>query len=265
MVLLSTTRRSLRLSGILLSALLASNLALGLLVLPVQAQVKDSNVALRQAYFASHQAGVRLGGWSNLGTSPPARFDLPSGEYYLTDFNEGNFYLEGYFGYRLNPLLMLEFSLGMVNRGDVILVESPETLSSSVGTMQIYPIMAKLEFYPFGKHARKFYPYLLAGVGLYYGRHDILITAGWDAYFRQQFGQDSKTDFSYVLGGGFDWPVATTVALDLHAQYIPVKFSDDLVGVRDYSSLTVTVGVKYLFSAKEDKKHNYNPRSRKGK
>ena len=248
-----------------MALLLLVCLILSLTAPDVTAQSAGRDDPAREAYFASLQAGVRLGGWSNLGTRPPDRFDLTTGEYYLTDFGEGNFYLEGYYAHRFNSSLMLEFSLGIVNRGDVILVEYPDTLSSSIGTMQIYPMLAKLKFYPFGKRAPKFHPYLLAGGGIYYGRHDILITAGWDAYFRREFGEDSETRFSYVLGCGFDWPLATVVALDLQAQYMPVKFSGDLVGTRDYSSLTITVGVKYLFSAKKDNQDNHSPGSRRGR
>jgi opacity protein-like surface antigen len=206
---------------------------------------------VQQAYFRSHQAGARLGGWANRGGSPPDSFNLADGRTYLTDFGGGNFYLEGYLGYRLSRALMLEFSLGIVSRGDVTLIESDR--SSSIGAVQIYPILAKLRIYPLGAHTGQFYPYVMAGGGIYYGRHDIQITAGWDAYYRSQFGQDSETDFNYVLGGGIDWPVASVVALELNAQYMPVKFSGDLIGVRDYSSLTITVGAKYLFKSMKSK------------
>lgn len=195
-----------------------------------------------------------MGGWANRGDNPPDSLGMDLGGYYLTDFGSGNFYLEGFLGYRLNRTLMLEFSLGIVSRGDVTMVESDG--GSSIGTMQIYPILAKLKIYPFAGSTGQFYPYLLAGGGVYYGRHDIQITAGWNAYYRATFGEDSETDFNYVLGGGIDWPVASVVALDLNAQYLPVKFSGDLIGVRDYSSLTITIGVKYLFKNMKNKDSN---------
>jgi opacity protein-like surface antigen len=212
-------------------------------------------------FLGMHQAGARLGGWSNQGSNPPPRLDLPDGGYYLTDFGSSNFYLEGFLGYRLNRALMLEFSLGIVSRGDVTLIESDS--GSSIGTMQIYPILAKLRIYPFGAHTGQFYPYLMAGGGIYYGRHDIQITTGASAYYRAALGQDSETDFNYVLGGGIDWPVASVVALELSAQYMPVEFSGDLIGIRDYSSLTVTVGAKYLFKSMKSKDSRNRPLSRR--
>jgi len=222
--------------------------------IPLSAQTPTDSAALdplREAFLGSHQAGVRLGGWANRGGNPPDSFNLTDGRTYFTDIGQGNFYLEGYLGYRLSRALMLEMSLGIVNRGDVTLVEADG--SSSIGSVQIYPILAKFRVYPFGARIAGFYPYLMAGGGIYYGRHDIQITAGWDAYYRSEFGEDSETDFNYVLGGGLDWPVASVVALELSAQYLPVKFSGDLIGVRDYSSLTITVGVKYLFKSMKDK------------
>lgn len=212
---------------------------------------------VQQVYFNSHQAGVRLGGWANRGSNPPDSFNLADDRTYLTDFGSGNFYLEGYLGYRVSRALMLEFSLGIVSRGDVILVEADG--GSSVGSMQIYPILAKLRVYPFGAHTGQFYPYIMAGGGIFYGRHDIQITTGWTAYYRSELGEDSETDFNYVLGGGIDWPVASVVALELSAQYMPVKFSGDLIGIRDYSSLTVTVGAKYLFRSMKNKDSRNRP------
>jgi opacity protein-like surface antigen len=229
-------------------------LCVGMSSLAVSAQAQSDTAAsdpVRDAFLKSHQAGARLGGWANRGGSPPDSFSVATDSYYLTDFGSGNFYLEGYLGYRLSRALMLELSLGIVNRGDVTLVEADS--SSSIGSMQIYPILAKLRIYPLGDHTGGFYPYLMAGGGIYYGRHDIQIATGWDAYYRAEFGEDSETDFNYVLGGGIDWPVASVVALELSAQYMPVEFSGDLIGVRDYSSLTITVGAKYLFASMKSK------------
>jgi len=211
-------------------------------------------------YMENHQAGVRLGGWANRGDTPPDSFNLTSGGYYTTDFGTGSFYLEGFYAWRLKASLMAEISLGMVTRGDVILVETDG--GSSIGAAQIYPILAKLKFYPLGTRPSKFIPYLLAGGGFYYGRHDIQIATGYDAYLRQTFGEDSRTTFTYVLGGGFDWPVASVVALDFQAQYMPIDFSGDLIGIENYRALTITVGVKYLMSKDKDnnKQRNYTPR-----
>jgi opacity protein-like surface antigen len=229
---------------------------------PLSAQPEPDDNPVAVAFLKSHQLGARLGGWANKGDLPLDRTDFGDVGYYLTDVGSANFYLEGFFDYRLNRTFLMELSLGLVSRGDVTLVESRDS-SSSYGTIQLYPILAKLKFYPFSGARGKLFPYLLAGGGFCYGRHDIQFTFGFDAYYRAQFGGESETDFTYVVGGGFDWPLAGVIGLDLNVQYMPVKFSDNLIGVRDYSALTIAVGVKYLMSSLDSKKDPYRPLSRR--
>ena len=118
--------------------------------------------------------------------------------------------------------------------------------------MMVYPILAKLKIYPFRQLFGKFHPYVFGGGGAYHARIDIQFVGS------SQFGvpsEESETAFSYAFGGGFDWPIAEKVGLELHAQYLPIDFNDALIGVNDWSSLTITVGIKYLF---EPKKNNRN-------
>jgi len=206
--------------------------------------------------------GARLGGWANKGVLPSDSTDFGDGGYYRVDVGSADFYLEGFFDYRLNRRMLLEFSIGLVSRGDVFM-EEPNDGGSSIGTVQLYPILAKLKLYPFSGVKGRLFPYLLAGGGFCYGRHDIQFTYGIDAYYRAEFGGESETDFTYVIGGGFDWPLASVIGLDLNVQYMPVNFSGNLIGVSDYSSLTIAVGVKYLMSSLQSKKDRYRPLSRR--
>ena len=213
--------------------------------LPPPSSVASRNALLTTHFIESHQAGVRLGGWSNLGGSPADSVDVAPLAYYLTDFTEANFYLEGYFGFRFNRMLVGELSVGIVNRGDLTLRD--DLLEESrIGTLLVYPILAKIKLYPLGMVANRFHPYIMAGGGLYYGRHDVQIVSSSSSFYTA-FDEDSETTFDYVLGGGFDWPLASVIGLDLNVQYMPIEFSNALVDVRDYSSFTITVGVKYLF------------------
>jgi hypothetical protein len=207
---------------------------------------EESRTKMISAAFArSHQLGVRIGGWSNQGIEPPDSLAITTDSYYQTDFTAGSIYLEGFFGYRFNPYLIMEFSLGVVSRGEVIQVE--EDGGQSVGTMMVYPILAKLRFYPLGGKVIKLHPYLMGGGGFFYGRHDIQFTSGYDAYFRSIYGSDSETKFSYTFGAGLEWPVASMVGLEFQAQYMDARFSGDIIGIRDYSSITFTVGIKHIF------------------
>jgi outer membrane protein W len=237
----------------LVPLLLAVAFLLVLVPLSASAQFpKDKQPTAHDAFIERHQAGVRIGGWSNLGGTPADSVGVAQAAYYLTDFNEANFYLEGYFGFRFNRFLVGEFSVGIVSRGDVTLRD--EFIGESrIGTLLVYPILAKFKLYPVGMVANRFHPYVMAGGGLYYGRHDVQIVSTQSAFFTA-FDEDSETTFNYVVGGGFDWPLASVVGLDLNVQYMPIEFSNDLIDVRDYSSFTVTVGVKYLFSPQREKR-----------
>ena len=236
-----------------LKAVAAAISLLALMALPAVAD--DNQPDKIDNYLKSHQVGIRLGAWANQGDTPADSVVASPGSdwlYYLTDFTDGNAYLEGFFAYRLNPYLGAELSVGIVSRGDVTLQDNLIG-QTSFGSMVLYPILAKARFYPLGPAHTKFHPYVMAGGGLYYGKHDVQIIDNY-AGLTADLDQSSETVFSYVLGAGVDWPVAEVMALGLQAQYMPIDFSKDLVGVQDYSSFTITVGVQYLFHAKGNKK-----------
>jgi outer membrane protein W len=195
-------------------------------------------------FTRQHQAGVRLGVWSNSGATPPANTaDSVSGIIQTSDINSASFFLEGYFGYRLTRLLMAELSFGLSNRGDVVTRDTQFGIND-VAALNIYPILVQLKLYAPGLMNHRLYPYAAAGGGIYYARNSIQVT---DEYYYAQFREASETDFNYVLGGGFDYVLASQVGLDFNVKYMPVTFSDRLVGVTDYSALTITVGIKYLY------------------
>ncbi|MBD3403106.1 outer membrane beta-barrel protein [candidate division GN15 bacterium] len=202
-----------------------------------------------QATFTSqHQVGVRLGVWSNSGATPPDRLiDTTNSIEVTTDINSASFFLEGFFGYRFTSWLMGEFSFGLSNRGDVVTRDTQLGIND-VAALNIYPILLQAKFYAPPLLGGKLHPFVSAGGGIYYARNSIQVT---DEFFFAQFREDSETDFNYVLGGGFDWPLASQVGLDFNVKYMPIEFSEELVGITDYKALTVTVGVKYLYTPKK--------------
>lgn len=209
-------------------------------VAPVAAQDEDT----RTLFQRQHQAGVRLGVWANNGDSPPARtVDSANFIEQTSDINSASFYLEGYFGLRLTKMLMAEISFGLSNRGDVITRDTEYNIND-VAALNIYPILLQLKVYAPPIMNGKLYPYIAAGGGIYYARNSIQVT---DEYYYAQFREASETDFNYVLGAGFDYVLASQIGLDFTAKYMPINFSDRLVGVKDYSAVTITVGVKYLY------------------
>lgn len=188
--------------------------------------------------------GIRLGGWSNQGDTPPGLVVNPddSNDFITIDVKSGSFYLEGFFGFLLKRNLELEFSLGITNRGDVTITENG---LSDFGQVLIYPILLQAKLYPLANTSSKFQPFVGGGGGLYYGRRNIQITQNY--YFTlAQIEGETETDFNIVVLGGFDYKLSDNLALDFTGKYMPIKFSDLLVGEDDYSALTFTAGIKFF-------------------
>jgi opacity protein-like surface antigen len=193
-----------------------------------------------------HQLGVRLGAWSNMGGTPQSEFVIDDGLTRVsTDITSASFYLEGFFAYRIHPLAVVEISGGVTNRGDVI---QQSGAIQDVGSLNIYPILLQVRFYPPLTIAEKWHPYLTAGVGLYYGRNSIQIS---NEVFFADLRESSETTANFVLGAGLDWALASQIGLELNAKYMPAEFGDGLLNEEDWRALTVTVGVKYLWASKK--------------
>lgn len=185
-----------------------------------------------------HQAGIRLGVWSNQGESPP---ETDSARTFETSISDENFHLEGFYAHRLWSFLMLEGSLGLVNRGSVTFREEG---ADNVGNMLVYSILVHLKFYPLSGLETKLQPYITTGGGIFYGRRSVQFTTN---VFYTGFGEQSETDLNYALGGGVDYPIGTTIGLEAGVRYMSISFSEPLLTVRDYDALAFFVGVKYLY------------------
>ncbi len=190
-----------------------------------------------------HQAGIRIGGWANLGESPRSIIENPN-TYVETDFNGGSFYIEGYYAHRFSRMLMGEITLGVVNRGDVTIADGTDVF---YGSLLIYPMTIRAKIYPIAGGLGSVFPYFTAGGGFYYAKHNIQFYES--SYYYSYVNTSSETKFNYVLGGGVDIPLASMIGLEVAGQYLPVNFSDPIIDIKDYSALTITVGVKYLFSS----------------
>ncbi|HUV31001.1 MAG TPA: outer membrane beta-barrel protein [Acidobacteriota bacterium] len=203
----------------------------------------ESSPEPRESFNHRHQAGLRIGVWGNLGEIPMT-VDTLGSSIFNNDFNSASFYIEGFFGYRIMTQLVGELSAGIVSRGDIQLLESGTSYS---GSLIVYPVLLRLRYYPLSALNPKYHPYLSVGGGIYHARHDIQYASGQYAGFAAFYEEASETSFDFVVGGGFDWPVAAAVGLEFNAQYMPIRFGSAIIGVNDWSSLTFTVGVKYLF------------------
>ncbi len=201
-----------------------------------------------------HQFGLRMGTWSNNGTSPPDVIVVPPidslsapTDSLITSIKNVNFYIEGFYAYNIFSSLFTEISFGMVNRGDMQVYSSGTYDFSNV---LLYPILLQLKFYPLHTLKSKFQPFIGAGGGVYFGKQNIQFTNNYYTRFYQLQG-DSETDFNYTVSGGFDWELRSKFFLDFQVKYMPIKFSNYFVGVKDYSATTITIGIQYKYNNKK--------------
>ena len=97
---------------------------------------------LLDRFFKSHQIGVRMGVWSNMGDIPPRlMFDQNSNTTLASKIANSNFYFEEYFAYRISSLIMLEFSFGMSNR---VSFTFTDTVTTTAGNPFSYPLLVQV-------------------------------------------------------------------------------------------------------------------------
>jgi len=222
------------------------------MALPLWAEEADTT-GDRQGALTRYQAGARLGVWYNLGDNPP---EADTANTFTTNFHDASFFFEGFGAMRLTSMLMGELSLGIANRGSVTFDVDGR---SNIGNLLMYAILVQLKFYPMASANSKLQPYVTGGGGFYYGRRTVQFTNTYPYY--PGLDEKSATDFNYVLGGGFDYKVASMVALDFNVKYMPAYFGGDgLMTVNDYGALAFSIGAKYLTSGsskdKESRRRN---------
>jgi len=196
-----------------------------------------------------NQAGVRLGVWAGQGDDAPERGDLfVDGEAtgtFETSISSSAFYFEAFYGHQLGSGFMGEVSLGMVNRGSVTLQEGS---AQDIGNMMVYGLQISTKYYPDFLKGGSIFPYLQAGGGVYIGHRTVQFTNAGFSY--SNWEEETGFTANYVVGAGADISLATNIGMDITAKYVPIKFSKALVTIKDFSTVTVTVGVKYLIDPK---------------
>ncbi|RME20589.1 MAG: hypothetical protein D6800_13010, partial [Candidatus Zixiibacteriota bacterium] len=123
---------------------------------------KDGKGSLVDEFNRRHQVGGRVGAWVDIADETPPLNGGMQRFFFTTDFSDGNLYAEGYFAYRLYPQAMVEFSGGVVSRGDVTFVDSTTGIND-IGTLLIYPFLLKLKLYPLASVSGRLQPYFSIG------------------------------------------------------------------------------------------------------
>jgi opacity protein-like surface antigen len=191
-------------------------------------------------YGSTHQMGIRIGGWANLGDDPPSTG--LSGNFKST-IHSGSAYGEAFLAWKLFNGGFAEVDLGAVNRGRVTLVENGQQY---IGNLLVTPLLLQCRYYPVMGQNAKIFPFLTAGGGVYFGRRSVQFSTNSYASTYGGFNDDSQSELNYVVGGGIDYRVSRSIALELQSKYMPIHFRQ-LALVENYTALTITFGVKYLY------------------
>jgi hypothetical protein len=111
----------------------------------------------------------------------------------------------------------------------------------------LYPLAIQLKFVPLAGRTRSIQPFIVAGGGVVFGRQTIdLISLGPDQFYNPDIITKTETDFLGVVGGGIDFALSDQLGLSIASKYHPVKFGDSLAGIKEYTGLSIAVGVSYF-------------------
>jgi hypothetical protein len=223
-------------------AVLGLLLLLTFMAVAVKAEDKRPDDLLLDARYS--MAGLRLGFWADMSDTKPIQ------DYSIeADLPNAGFYTEIYLDYRLVKPLFLEMSMGIASRGDVVIHYAGD---SYIGTIILYPILMQLKFSPLEGRTRSFHPFVLAGGGFVWGRQsiDIISFGSSSSYYNPDIVAKTETDFIGVVGGGLDLALSEQLGLTAAAKYQPIKFVNNLAGVREYTGMSISVGVSYYLHKK---------------
>jgi len=189
----------------------------------------------------SHFAGARFGAWAMLGDET-----VTDGVSQPVELSAGALYGEFFYAHRVHPMISAEISIGVFSQGDITYDAGSAVYYYGA---KVYPILISAKFYPFSANTgHSMHPYLRAGGGVAYGTRDAI-----DPYYYgyDYFIEDTETKFTYAVGAGVDWAVASQIGLNLDFKYVPIKFGKPLAGFKDYSGWQLVFGVGYIFQSKK--------------
>ncbi len=215
--------------------------------------------------YTQNQAGVRLGGWIGSGDGPADSFSDVDNffDYDLSNVGSSGFFVEGFYNWRFLPPFGLEFSAGIISLGEVQRFDVLPGFDSGFvdfGNFLAYPFTVKIKYHPLSKTTSPWQPYVAGGLGVYYARFAIAIT---NRGALVDTPEESQVEFSYALAGGFDYVLSRSIALEANVNYYPMEFSTPIISVSDLNGLSVTVGVKWLFSTSENEDNDDRRRRRR--
>jgi len=224
-------------------------LSVALLTSLVQASFAQTDSATTVMGNQGNQlAGVRLGVYhftTEETASPSEDLEVIGGE-------KNGFAAEFFYNYFLLDQLGLEFSLGSSSRGDIIF--RSDEIGEFFGSVNVYPIAVGIKVTPLsGLVSDRYQPYFHGGGSLvitrelFEGVRSVDLQALWD-----RGGTQSRTDFGWWAGAGFESYVSTGICVTSNFKYHSIDYSKSIGGYNDHSGYQVTFGVAYIFRKKSE-------------
>jgi len=215
-------------------------LSLVIVILLFSATPADANSGI----WGKNMVGVRLGPWLADGFTQ----DIRTREITVNSSSTA-FHLEFFYLYNLRGPLYLDLNLGAVSRGDIRIDYFSDTYrESAIGTAGVYPLGVGFQLYPFAvNRTQKWQPFVLAGGSLVIGTETLSYLT--ESYLGSYLGvsAESREALGWYAGGGLNISLGETVSLSLLGKYQHAKFSEELVGVKDFSGAQILFGVAYMY------------------
>ncbi len=192
-----------------------------------------------------NMVGVRLGPWLADGLTT----DIET-EYIRVVSSSTAFHVEFFYLYRLKGPLYLDLSLGAVSRGDIRVNYQTSTVSETgFGTALVYPLGVGLGLFPLaGRPDRALQPFIVGGGSLVIGTETISSVRKYPnigTYIGTK--SQSRETLGWYAGGGLDWVLGRNFVLSFLGKYQHAIFSEELVGVKDFSGAQILVGAAYAY------------------
>lgn len=189
--------------------------------------------------------GIRLGPWLADGLTT----DVET-EFVRVVSSSTAFHLEFFYNYRLKGPFYLDLSLGGVSRGDIrVNYRSQTAEETGFGTAMVYPLSVGIGLFPLANKPDNIWqPFFVAGGSLVIGTETISFT-GYNTYIGGYIGieSESRETVGWYASGGLDLVLGRNFVLSFLGKYQHAVFSEELVGVKDFSGMQILVGAAYAY------------------
>ena len=199
-----------------------------------------------QRYLAGkNMVGGRLGPWLADGLTESIETETVK-----VSSSSVAFHIEFFYEYNLAGPLYLDVNFGAVSRGDIrVETESQNGYFSAIGSAGVYPFGIGLKIYPLAANRTlSLQPFVSAGGSLLVGTETLSFIGGDNVVGNYVgYGSESREALGWYGGGGVTWILGQSFALSFLGKYQHAKFSEELVGQKDFSGVQILVGGAYLY------------------